>query len=161
VKPGPTTKGTQPAILDSSLREKTREKIRKVLKRRYLISTGLTIKSFIKFFAVPKGEDDICLVYDATANKLNECVWAPSFWLPTIDLLVRALDKNSWMTDWDVGEMFLNFQLHKDIVPFTGVDLSSSYDSPEDTGPRWDMWDRNLMGCVASPYNSIKMALVA
>jgi hypothetical protein len=61
-KPGPTTKGTQPAITDSSLREKTREKIGKVLKRRYLISTGLKIKSFIKFFAVPKGEDDIRLV---------------------------------------------------------------------------------------------------
>ena len=32
-KPGTTTKGTQPAITDSSLREKTREKIGKVLKR--------------------------------------------------------------------------------------------------------------------------------
>ena len=108
-KPGPTTKGTQPPITDSRLRQKTREKIGKVLKRRYLISTGLAIKSFIKFFAVPKGEDDIRMVYDATANKLNECVWVPSFWLPTIDSLVRALDKNSWMTDRDVGDMFLNF----------------------------------------------------
>ena len=160
-KPGPTTKGTQPPITDSRLREKTREKIGKVLKRRYLISTGLAIKSFIKFFAVPKGEDDIRMVYDATANKLNECVWVPSFWLPTIDSLVRALDKNSWMTDRDVGDMFLNFQLHKDVVPFTGVDLSSLYDNSEELGPRWAVWDRNLMGFAASPYNSIKMALVA
>ena len=65
------------------------------------------------------------------------------------------------MTDRDVGDMFLNFQLHKDVVPFTGVDLSSLYDSPEDTGPRWAVWDRNLMGFAASPYNSIKMALIA
>ncbi len=64
------------------------------------------IKLFIKYFAVPKGEKDTRLVYDATANKLNECVWVPSFWLPTIDLLVRALDKDLWMTDWDVGDMF-------------------------------------------------------
>ncbi len=106
-------------------------------------------------------EDDIRLVYDATTNKLNKCVWAPSCWLPTIDSLVWALDKNSWMTDWDVGDMFLNFQLHRDVVPFTGVDLSSLYDSPEDTGPRWAVWDRNLMGFAASPYNSIKMALIA
>jgi len=84
-KPGPTTKGTQLAITDSGLREKTREKIGNVLKRRYLLLTGLAIKLFIKFFAVPKGEDDIRMVYDATANKLNECVWVPSFWLPTID----------------------------------------------------------------------------
>ena len=25
---------------------------------------------------------------------------------------------------------------------------------------RWEFWDRNLMGFVASPYNSLKMALV-
>ena len=160
-KPGPTTKGKQPAITDARLREKTREKIGKVFKRRYLISTGLAIKSFIKYFAVPKGEEDIRLVYDATANKLNECVWVPSFWLLTIDLLVRALDKDSWMTDRDVGDMFLNFQLHEDVVPYTGVDLSSLYDNPEEPGPRWAVWDRNLMGFAASPYNSIKMALVA
>jgi hypothetical protein len=88
-KPSPTTKGTQPAITDMRLREKTREKkIGKVFKRRYLISTCLAIKSFIKYFVVPKGEDDIRLVYNATANKLNKCVWVPSFWLPAIDLLV-------------------------------------------------------------------------
>ncbi len=74
-KPGLTTKGTQPAITDLRLREKTREKIRKVFKRRYLLLTGLAIKSFIKYFAVPKAkrEVDIQLVYNATANKLNEC----------------------------------------------------------------------------------------
>jgi hypothetical protein len=155
-KPGLTTKGTQPAITDSRLREKTREKIGKVFKRRYLLSTGLAIKSFIKYFTVPKGEDDIRLVYNATANKLNECVWVPSFWLPRIDSLIRALDKNLWTTD-RVGDMFLNFQLHEDIVPFTGVDLSSLYNNPEEMGPRWAVWDRNLMGFAAS----IKMAMVA
>jgi len=90
--PGPTMKGKQPIIADAGIRAKTREKIGKVIKRRYLLTTDLPIKSFIKFFAVPKGEDDIRLVYDATANKLNECVWVPSFWLPTINSLVRADD---------------------------------------------------------------------
>jgi hypothetical protein len=81
----------------------------------------------IKYFAVPKGEEDIRLIYDARAKKLNKCVWVPTFWLPTVDLLVRALDKDSWMTDWDVGDMFLNFKLHQTVVPFTGVDLSLLY----------------------------------
>jgi hypothetical protein len=63
------------------------------------------------------------------------------------------------MTDWDVGDMFLNFQLHQLLVPFTGVDLSSLYDGSEELGPHWAVWDRHLMGFVASPYNSIKMAL--
>ena len=76
-----------------------KDKISKVVKRRYLLTMGIIVKSLIKYFAVPKGEDDVRMVYDATANKLNECIWVPLFWLPTIDSLVRALDRESWMTD--------------------------------------------------------------
>ncbi len=65
------------------------------------------------------------------------------------------------MADGDVGDMFLNFQLHRFMVPFTGVDISSLYEGPDEVGPQWAVWDRNLMGFAASPYNSIKMALVA
>ena len=154
-------KGKQPIIADTGIQAKTREKIGKVIKRRYLLPTDLPIKSFIKFFAVPKGEDDIQLVYDATANKLNECVWVLSFWLPTIDSLVQACDADTWTTDRDIGDMFLNFQLHACVVPFTGVDLSSLNNSPNEEGPRCAVRDRNLIGCAASSYNSIKMALVA
>ena len=159
-KPGPTTHDTQPSINDPRMREMAKEKIFKVVKRRYLLTLGNKAKSMIKYFAVPKGEDDIRMVYDATANHLNECVWVPSFWLPTIDSLLRTLDKYSWMTDRDVGDMFLNFRLHWKVRPFTGVDLSSLYDSPNDPGPRWAVWDRNLMGFAALPYCSVKMALV-
>ena len=65
------------------------------------------------------------------------------------------------MTDRDIGDMLLKFELHKDIFHFTGLDLSSLYDNPEETGPRWVVRNRNLMGFAASLYNSIKMALVA
>ena len=157
---GPTTKGTQPKIADLGMRERTKEKIAKVLHRRYLTPPVAPIKSYIKFFAVPKGEDDVRLVYDATANGLNECVWSPSFWLPTIDTLVRGLDENSWMTDRDIGDMFLNFQLHASAIPFTGVNLTSLYGSPDEGGLRLAVWDRNLMGFAPSPYNSVKMALI-
>ena len=64
------------------------------------------------------------------------------------------------MTDQDVGDMFLNFKLHWTVGPYTGVDLSTLYDSDEEPGPRWAVWDRNLMGFAASPYSSVKMALV-
>ncbi len=118
------------------------------------------MKSTIKWFAVPKGDDDIRLVYDAMANRLNECVWVPTFWLPTVDSLVRALKRDLWMTDRDMGDMFLNFQLHESLVPYTGVNLSSLYEAGEEDGPQWAVWDRNLMGFAASPYNSIKMSLI-
>ena len=159
-KPGPTTREAQPKIRDPKIREMAKEKIFKVLKRRYLRTLGIKIKSMIKYFAVPKGEDDIRMVYDATANHLNECVWVPTFWLPTIESLIRTLDQNSWMTDRDVGDMFLNFKLHWTVGPYTGVDLSPIYENDEEPGPRWAVWDRNLMGFAASPYSSVKMALV-
>jgi hypothetical protein len=111
-RPGPTTREFQPPMADEKTRAMAKDKILKVIKQRYLLMTGIKVKSLIKYLTVPKGEDAIRLVYDAAANKLNKCVWVPTFWLPTIDSLVRALDKDSWMTNQDVGDMFLNFQLH-------------------------------------------------
>jgi hypothetical protein len=122
-KPGLATREAQPLIADPALCAKAKEKIIKVVKRRYLVTTDLNIKSLIKYFAIPKGGDNVRMVYDATANRLNDCMWVPTFWLPMINLLVRALDENSWMTDRDVGDMFLNFQIHRTAIPCTGVDL--------------------------------------
>ncbi len=51
-----------------------KDKILKVLQRRYLLTMGIKVKLLIKYFAVPKGDDNVRMVYDATANKLNECV---------------------------------------------------------------------------------------
>ena len=101
------------------------------------------------------------IVYDGTASGLNESVWAPSFWLPTIESLVRALDTDSWMSDRDIGDMFLNFQMHESVWPFAGVDVRPILDEEgKMCKQRWYYWVRNAMGFKSSPYNSIKMALV-
>jgi hypothetical protein len=57
--PGPTTRWAQPTINDAGIRSKAKDKIAKVVWRRYLLTIGIVIKSYIKYFAVPKGEDDI------------------------------------------------------------------------------------------------------
>ncbi len=46
-------------------------------------------------------------------------------------------------------------------MPFRGVNLSLLYKNGDDARPHWVVWDRNLMGLAASPYSSIRMALVA
>lgn len=158
---GPTSMEPQPPIYDKEKRRKIREKIDKVMHRRYMLCTGVDIKSLIRYFGVPKGESDIRIVYDGTANHLNSKIWVPSFWLPTVDTLIRALDKNSWLADRDIGDMFLNFQLHHSVVPYTGVDLRPLYEDGEEAEPKYAHWDRNLMGIKPSPYNSIKLALIA
>jgi hypothetical protein len=136
-RPGPTTRRAQPVIDDTELRARTREKVGKVMRRRYLLPTGTpgtSVKSYIKYFAVPKGVDNIRMVYDATANKLNKAVWVPTFWLPTIDMLVRNVGRDSWMMDRDIRDMFLNFQLHDKVRPYTAVDLTCLQDSPAEGG---------------------------
>ncbi|KAL7451691.1 hypothetical protein ACHAXS_000255, partial [Conticribra weissflogii] len=164
--PGPRTKRRQPTVSDPDERAAISAKVSKVINRRYVVKTSINIRSLIKFFAVPKGENDIRIVYDATANALNECIWVPSFWLPTVDTLLRALDAESWMADRDISDMFLNFQLHHAVMSFTGLDLSQFLEDAENTAfdkipTSWYHWDRNLMGFAPSPYNSVKMALVA
>ena len=136
----------------------------KVIRRRYMarVTSGLKLRSLIKYFAVHKGLDDVRIVYDGTASGLNDAVWAPSFWLPTIDSLVRALDADSWMSDRDIGDMFLNFAMHESVWPFAGVDVKPILDdNGKLSAHRWYYWVRNAMGFKSSPYNSIKMALVA
>ena len=59
-----------------------------------------------------------------------------------------------------MGDMFLNFQLHESAIPFTGVSLSTLYESPDDPGPRIAVWDKNLMGFMSSPYDLVKIALL-
>ncbi len=117
-RPGPTIREAQQIILNAGIRVKVKEKIAKVLRSRYLVTAGINIKPLIKYFAVPKGEDDIRMVYGATAKKLNDCVWVPTFWLPTTNSLVRAANEHSWMMDRDVWNMFLNYQLRRLVMPW-------------------------------------------
>jgi hypothetical protein len=65
------------------------------------------------FFSVSKGEFDIRMVFDGTASGLNDSIWIPGFGLPTVQTHLRAVDKDTFMADVDVGVMFLNFHLHE------------------------------------------------
>jgi hypothetical protein len=73
------------------------------------------VYSLISLFEVPKGLTDIRMVYDGTKSGLNEVLWAPWFPLPMIDSFLQSVEPGTWMADNDVGEMFLNFVLHKSI----------------------------------------------
>jgi hypothetical protein len=164
-KPGPMKPQRQPQFEDPDVKAQICSKILKVINRRYMVRarTKFDIKSLIKYFAVPKGLSDVRIVYNATASGLNESVWAPSFWLPTIDSLVRSLDSSSWMADRDIGDMFLNFQLQELAWSYAGVDIQPIMTSDEISAKkaRWYHWVQNAMGFAPSPYNLIKMALIA
>ncbi len=137
------------------------KKIKKSMEWKYIAPPAGKIMSLIKYFAVPKGLDDWRIVFHAGANKLNDCVWAPWFCLPTMNSLLRIVDEETLMQDMDVGEMFLNFQLHPNTVKFAAVDLGPLNFTFNKCLHRWMCWTRNLMGFRSSPYNSIRMYLIA
>lgn len=88
---------------DEKQHEKLIEKLRKVRDRKY-IRHGY-VKSLTGYFAVPKAGTDIRVVYDATKCGLNDAVWAPNFFLPTVDSILHNACSSTWFGDIDLGEM--------------------------------------------------------
>ncbi|KAL7579543.1 hypothetical protein ACA910_007918 [Epithemia clementina (nom. ined.)] len=110
------------------------------------------IKAMMNYFAVLKGDTDVRMVYDGTKSGLNECLYAPWFFLPDLDALARTLDKGFWCIDNDYGEMFLNFWLHPELEQYSGMDLTPLYRRRHD-GSLWiETWSRCLMGQSPSPF---------
>ena len=89
---------------------------------------------------------------------MNNCVWAPPFFLPKVDSLLRIVNHTSFMEDRDIGEMFLNFELHPNTRRFAGVDLRPLGLGTEVTTLNWLGWTKNLMGFWSSPYNCVNVS---
>jgi hypothetical protein len=126
-------------------------KLKKIFARRYFLY-GM-ILSLTSFFAVAKGATGIRMVYNGTSSGMNANLWAPWFDLPTICSLLRALELNTYMTDSDIGEMFLNLILEERCARLAGVDLTRYVEKGEGAskGNRHLVrWGRCLMG-GASP----------
>jgi hypothetical protein len=81
--PLPTYLRPQRADKDQGTHAKVKTKLENVLEKRYIAPGSVT--SLPSFFAVPKGNDDVRLVYDASRSGLNKVLWAPSFPLPSCE----------------------------------------------------------------------------
>ena len=125
------------------------------------------VKSDVDSFAVPKGDDDVRMVFNGTSSGLNDAVWAPNFWLPTPSTALRQLSFGSFSVDLDLGEMFLNFPLPRNMQPFAGVRMeqvapiiNDSKACPRLVQPT-ECWTRLLMGAKPSPFMAIRHFLHA
>lgn len=132
--------------------EKMTKKFVKVANKGY-VGEG-TVLSMINCFAVEKGEDDIRLVYDGKKSGLNDSVWAPNFFLPSVDSMLMNMNVHTWCADLDLAEMFLNYPLHKTIAPYSGVDYTAILKSETTV---WLRWLRMFMGFTPSPYITGKL----
>lgn len=138
------------------------DKILKVIRRGY-ISQG-KVTSLTGFFPVPKGDSDIRLVYDATKCGLNSTLWAPSFWPPTIDTTLSQVAIGGFMSDIDLGEMFLNFPLDTKLWSQVGIDVTDLRERLQKEtdlnipleGKVYMHWNRCLMGLRSLPFHAVK-----
>jgi len=147
-------KWVRPQNCDPKTQHLVREKLVTAWKKRNYIEDGY-VKNLTRFFAVPKGDQDIRMVYDASASGLNDCLWAPWFLMPTIKTHLRTVNPDYFMADIDIGEMFLNFIMHDSLRSWCGVDFTQYF--PEHTKDKvnWKRWARNCMGLKSSPYNCV------
>lgn len=162
----PQYKAPQRVPGDKDQAQHLRQKLWRVRERGYICPGP--VQSLTNVFAVPKVQNeagevlDVRPVYDATKSGLNEAVWAPPFWLPTTNTLLRMMDFDTWLGDIDLGEMFLNFQLDPRIRPYAGVDLTGFCTKTELKGRAvlWERWCRTLMGFSPSPFTAIREELI-
>lgn len=157
----PAWKRAQRVEKDAATKKKVVDKISKVRKRKY-IAPGF-VASLTNFFSVPKGDRDIRMVYNGTSSGLNDILWVPSFPLPTVDSLLRAVHPNTWMADMDLGVMFLNFVLHETLRELAGVDATHYREESGDSrGVCWERWMRcAMLGLKPSPYQTTQAMLFA
>lgn len=99
-----TYRRPQPRPSDPTIAERIRSKLLPVRLREY-IETG-TVNSLLHYFWVPKGEDDIRMVYDGSGCGINDFLYAAHFGLPTVSNTARALLPGYFQCDMDVGGCF-------------------------------------------------------
>lgn len=129
-----------------------------VMVQRDYLESGY-VSNTVHFFAVPKGDTDIRVVFDGTSSGLNETLWSPNFFLPSAKSAAMCMSFSTWMADMDFGDMFHNFHMDPLIRPCSGVELgslSSLMTHVQSSKPVILRWTRLFMGMRPSPYNAVR-----
>jgi hypothetical protein len=139
------------------------DKVATVMSRNYLVpySNTSAVTSFIDYFDVPKGSDDVRIVYNGTSCGLNAVTWSPRFPLPTPATAARHLNFNYCGVDIDLGEFFLNFPLPLELRSVSGVDLSPFRSHLNLKAESKVRWERCWMGLRPSPYMAVRFYYLA
>ena len=152
----------QPPYKDPVNKERVKAKVEKVMRRGYLKSTrpGDEVKSLMYMFDVPKGEDDIRMVYDGSKSGLNDALWAPWFPLPTAQSFFDVMLPGYWCSDNDMGDFFLNFPMHEELQKYCGVDVTGLFPLTDDERRELHIaiWTRAAMGIKNSPHIATLLA---
>ena len=64
------------------------------------------------------------MVFNGACGGLNDVLWAPNCWLPSAKSATRVLNFEYLSVDLDMGEIFPNFPLPKELRPYYGFNLT-------------------------------------
>jgi hypothetical protein len=96
-----------------------------------------------------------CMQKRLSASGLNDVLWVPGFWLPSVYNVMDSCTHASLFGDVDIGEMFLNFPLDLRIRAYCGVDLTWIKDSDQTV---WECWQRMAMVFLrSSPWVTTRL----
>ena len=168
VGPPPSSTDRQPPYSSDLIRSQVLEKVESVTTKGYIEITlpSEVVKSTMYMFHVPKGLDDVRMVYDGSKSGLNESLFAPWFHIHSVEMMCRSLLPEYWCGDNDYGEQFLNFNLHPTLQQYCFVDLTQLMGKRVGVGRAersevFGRWTRCAMGLRPSPYAAVKGALIA
>lgn len=96
-----------------------------------------------------------------SSSKLNDKVYAPNFWMPTTDTILRHLSYEYWNINFDSGEIFLCFNLPPELRKYVRDRMKKIKDKLENSPgappvSTYESWCRNLFGS-GSPFSTIKI----
>ena len=138
-------------------------KLGKLIQRRYVEKGRVSV--VIPRMSVPKGDDDIGVVWDMTRNGVNPGTSVSSFFLLGIYSLNLKTSAGTYVSDFDCGEMFNTFQLHPSVRHNFGVHLSESVRRKLEVGygladlPEFMRWARLPFGWRPAPEFAVRMMM--
>ena len=97
--------------------------MRRLVVRGYI--TEEVILALPSLFYVPKGTDDIRMVFDATVSGISNYVWAPNLMFQSMGSLNMMMVPEMHMVDLYAEEKFYNFRNSSVLAKYCGVDLGS------------------------------------
>jgi hypothetical protein len=152
----PSYKRPQRADNNPTLKARVKDKLDKVLHRRYF-EVGL-VKSLTTFFGDPRGEDNMRLIYDGYLPGLNAALWCHWIVLPSTNSHLRTVEPGTFMSDVDIAVMCLNFFLDWHLRKYAGVDLTSYFTDDLGKGKDtfWVRWNYIAMGLRSSPFCAVQ-----
>ena len=71
--------------------------------------------------------NEVRIVYNGTKSGLNDSVYVPLFSMPMVGIYLQSVKAGTYMSDYDVDEIILNFMLEPSVSPHAGVNLSQYF----------------------------------